>query len=544
MPENNVDPLEELDRIAAYDGPWARLRNEIPLLKTRLAELHAREQRLDDVLMIALVGGSGVGKSTLLNALAGDQLAKTSEFRPCTARPTVYHPPGVTLDFNDWKCVSGSALENLVIIDTPDSDTIIHAHREQVIDVLGQCDLIMLCGSAEKYLDEATWSLLRPLQGERGMVCVETKARAEDSIQEHWAGKLGEQGFAPTDYFRVNALRTLDRKIGAGAPGEEELDFPRLEAFLHNELTKERIQRIKRSNAAGLLCKTVARLKARLDSGAQPLAELEAHLDTARKALGQESLDVVQARLFAESHLWAYALGREIGLRAKGLTGNCFRVIEAIRTLPARIAGWLPGRGARGLGREAAAMLTSEALFQDDLEAASSEVCMRYQSRQGEVALALAKAGFDAADAEAGLDDFREAVNQRVTAVLRGPARDTVMGRARLLTGWPATLLADIPPLAFFAYAAYIIVSSYFSAALLDIAFLVHSAAVLAIVLVVELFAFTLLVRVFAWSARKRALRHLRAAFSAGPLGFAAEQQTLETAKEIAARIEKLHGAL
>ena len=86
--------ISRLETLAAYSGPWRPLRDETTLLRARVKELREREERVDGMLVVALVGGSGVGKSTLLNALAGDQLAPTSEYRPCTASPTVYQPPG------------------------------------------------------------------------------------------------------------------------------------------------------------------------------------------------------------------------------------------------------------------------------------------------------------------------------------------------------------------------------------------------------------------------------------------------------------------
>ena len=48
------------------------------------------ERDLDDVLVIGLVGGTGVGKSTLINALAGDAISTSSDRRPTTDRVIVY----------------------------------------------------------------------------------------------------------------------------------------------------------------------------------------------------------------------------------------------------------------------------------------------------------------------------------------------------------------------------------------------------------------------------------------------------------------------
>ncbi len=269
------DVVTRLDSLAAYAGPWQPLRDEARLLSERVRELREREQRLDDLLVVAIVGGSGVGKSTLLNALAGDELAKTSEFRPCTSVPTVYQPPGATIKFEGWDVVTGSALEHLILVDTPDSDTIVREHRARVIEALEQCDLILICGSPEKYLDEATWSLLRPLQRERTLVCVETKAQTEvPSIREHWLGRLREQGFEVAEYFHVSARRSFDRKLRGGAPGPDEFDFERLEQYLRRELTREQVSRIKRSNAAGLLTKSLGRLTERIAARAPELEAL------------------------------------------------------------------------------------------------------------------------------------------------------------------------------------------------------------------------------------------------------------------------------
>ncbi len=544
MPQSLAELITRLDHIAAYDGPWVQLRDALPRLRDQIGELRDREDALEDVLVIALVGGSGVGKSTLLNALAGDTLARASEFRPCTTQPMVYAPPGAGAAFEGWERVTGSALEHLVIIDTPDSDTIVREHRARVVDVLRQCDLIFVCGSREKYLDEATWSLLRPLQGERALVCIETKAQGDNVIRDHWQQRIREQGFEVTDYFQVAAIKSLDRKLAGQAPGPEELDFPKLEEFLRKELSVERIRRIKRSNATGLLTKTVQSLTSRIAETMPRLDALDKTLEDAEGRIAKEALAVVERRLFTEPHLWAFALGRELSLRAKGIVGTCYRLIEAARSLPARISGWSPWRAVGGGGKQAAALLTEKDLFQDDLNIASDEIGHLYDAHHSEIALAFAKAGFDPPEHSGGADALRDAVNARVAELLRGPARDAVQRQARRLSNWGVALLADALPTAFIAYAGYNIVIRYFREEALQDNFLWHTAAVLVLLVGLELFVFSLLARSAAWSARRSALRALRVALAGTAVAFQEEKKAISEVRDLAQQIQEIEAAI
>ena len=76
------------------------------------------------------MGGTGVGKSTLLNALAGGDIAQASIARPTTRDPVVYYHESIKADRLDpalRQCRlmphDRANLAQKVIVDTPDLDS-------------------------------------------------------------------------------------------------------------------------------------------------------------------------------------------------------------------------------------------------------------------------------------------------------------------------------------------------------------------------------------------------------------------------------------
>ncbi len=132
--------------------------------------------------VVALVGATGSGKSSLFNALSGMEMADVGARRPLTAEPMACvwgeEDAGPLLD---WLGVPPrrritretvldadreADLHGLVLLDLPDHDSTAVAHRLEVDRLVGLVDLLVWVVDPQKYADEALHSgYLRPLVG-------------------------------------------------------------------------------------------------------------------------------------------------------------------------------------------------------------------------------------------------------------------------------------------------------------------------------------------------------------------------------------------
>jgi hypothetical protein len=427
------------------------------------------------------------------------------------------------------------------LIDTPDSDTIVKEHRHIVEQVLQECDLILLCADSEKYLDEATWSLLEPMRDLRAMVCVETKVLRDDmAIRDHWLKNLEERRFNVEHYFRVNALHALDRKLMISCSGANEYDFHALEGFLRHEMDKERVSCIKSSNAAGLLSKTVNRLYERVKKEEAHLTELSLALEKGDEALVVATLRHFTAGALAEPHLWTHALGHEVSLRAKGIIGSAYKFVELFRSLPFRAPNWLRLQGHQQTANMAANLLFSGTGATFEKHGLPELLVSQYASLQSEIRFKFIQTGFEMPETS-NLELFREELEKRLCSVLDGSIQKGLSIRARWLCAWPVAVILDFVPLALLVYTAYLVLHAYWIGNILPASSFLHTGVVLAILVFAEISVLSLIIRFLAWTARVNGIRKMKNILARPGLAFNAEKELLSGIKELIQKIEKIN---
>lgn len=185
-----LNPAERLDALArAVELGAGVLPDAVVAQAGAVEERAGRRMRLSaEHTVAAFAGATGSGKSSLFNAVVGEELATVDVLRPTTseALAAVRGEEGAA-PLLDWLAVrrrhvlpeapaggDGRAAEGgLVLLDLPDHDSVVVEHRLEAERLVALVDLMVWVVDPQKYADAALHErYLRPLATHRDVVLV------------------------------------------------------------------------------------------------------------------------------------------------------------------------------------------------------------------------------------------------------------------------------------------------------------------------------------------------------------------------------------
>lgn len=154
--------LGALEDAAAIGAPYLAPSERERLESVARAGAERRELSAEHTV-VGFFGATGSGKTSLFNAVVGEDLGKAAARRPTTSSPlaAIWQPDG-SEELLDWLGVEDRRVRNgeftsgagpLILLDLPDFDSVELSNREIATRLAGQVDVLVWVSDPEKYAD-------------------------------------------------------------------------------------------------------------------------------------------------------------------------------------------------------------------------------------------------------------------------------------------------------------------------------------------------------------------------------------------------------
>jgi hypothetical protein len=361
-------------------------------------------------ILVALVGSTGAGKSTLVNSIVDSHVSMTGIRRPTTNSPVLAcHPAdagwfaenvflptvprvrqeGLARSGRDGLLVlaaSEGMPKGVALLDTPDIDSVVSAHREFAHQFLDASDLWLFMTTSSRYADATVWELLehaRDRGAALGLVLSRIPPSAGLEVVEHFDAMLAANGLGGNQRFQIPETVLVDGKL------PREISAPVREWLAETAVTTDRRVAVLTQTMSGVLDTFRTRVPD-LAAQIEEQSSVRADLTSAAAAAFRAALEECD-RLLTDGSL----MRGEILARWQDFAGTG----DLLKTLQSRRGGGGKQRRQRGPAR-ALALKTAlrgaiESLITSVADRAAEDTVARWRGHPAGVALLEPQASGD-----------------------------------------------------------------------------------------------------------------------------------------------------
>lgn len=305
------DLVDRVRRWTDHCPDWDTSRRARALVSRIASRVQSLRIRLEAPLVVATFGGTGTGKSTLINALVGQDVTAAGRQRPTTKTPILLlhpeiEPSALGLDLTQFqlRTVDVPVLKDIVLIDCPDPDTSDQATAGSNLSLLRaiipHCDVLIYTSTQQKYRSARVVDELGEVAGGCRLVFVQTHAEIDTDIREDWKRCLSAAWQVPDMFFVDSPAAFREQQTGQRPSG----DFGRLMELLTTQLGTSRRVAIRRANLADLLEEALLLCQAEYATARPAVDELQAALEVQRNQMRETLTSQLLDELLQNQNLW------------------------------------------------------------------------------------------------------------------------------------------------------------------------------------------------------------------------------------------------